>query len=127
MHGHVAKVLGRYSHLRIAFGADRPLAELAGHAARRHEAELGAQAEEAEFSLLDVLLDVDAHREALQLRLRYHRPDVHDFFEGQRQPIRLQLVSPLVLVQGVLRPRVHRAEIRRRRWQVLLRRRCSHA
>lgn len=120
-------MLGRYSHLRVAFGADRPLAELAGHAARRHEAELGAQAEEAEFSLLDVLLDVDAYREALELRLRYHRPDVHDFFEGQRQPIRLQLVSPLVLVQGVLRPRVHRAEICRRRWRIRLRRRCSHA
>lgn len=127
LHRHVAKVLGRDSHLRVAFGADRPLAELAGHAARRHEAELGAEAEEAELSLLHVLLDVDADREALELRLRYHRPDVHDFFERQRQPVRLQLVSPLVLVQGVLRPRVHRAEVRRGDRRVLLRRRRSHA
>lgn len=92
-------MLGWYSHFRVAFRAHRSLTELAWNASRAEQPKLGAQAEETQFSLLDIFFDLNADRKTLQLRLRYHRANVNDFLEGQRQPIRFQLVAPLMLVQ----------------------------
>lgn len=107
-------MLGWYSHFCVAFGADGSLAQLAGNAARAENSELRSQAEETKLSLLDILFDVNADGKTFELRFGDHGTNVNDFLQRQRQPVGFELVAPLMLVQRVFRPRVHRAEICRR-------------
>lgn len=92
-------MLGWNAHLCVAFRADGSLAELAGHSARSKHTELRAKTEETELPFLNVLLDLNAHRETLQLSLRDHRANVHDFLECQRETVVLELLLPLSLVE----------------------------
>ncbi|CAF4955683.1 unnamed protein product [Pieris macdunnoughi] len=94
----------RDSHLGATAVADGPLAELAPLSPGTEDAEAGLEAEEAHAPLLDVLLDAALDGQHLQLRLREHRPDVHDLLEGQRQPLLAQQRVPPPLLRTTRRP-----------------------
>lgn len=113
LNGHIWKVLSRYSHFCMTLGADGAFAQLAENATWANDAELGAKTKKADFSLLNILFDMNANGKTLKLSLGDYRTNMHNFFERQWKSIGVKIHAPLIFVEGVLRPWVHWCQVGR--------------
>lgn len=133
----IAEMLSWYSHFCVAFCTDSPFTQFTWNTTWAENSKFCSETEEAKFSFFNVFFNLYTDRKTFEFSFRDDWTNMYDFFERQRQSVCIEIHSPLIFIEWVLRPWIHRCKIWhcghhccscccRRRWICGLRRRCLH-